>query len=279
MSAQQARREWRGRARRDRRGRRGGGRTERRPAMIRGRTMKTMTWSLFLWATRPAQGALNQTSLLIWATRPAQGALNRALLMTMKWCLVLWATRPALGALNQTSLLIWAALHSYDFEGRIGAFEQRLGESASEAPSDPDLFGDLAGLQAPPRKAEDTPSLPGSGPKGVSAGGKPAGKPARVAAAFGAAEEPVVEPIAGSDARLEPEVTCHACKRAGHRVHVCPTTTFTPGQDESGADLPIMYMPCWGCEKWGHSKINCPSKSARSPLNGAARVEPGTKPR
>ena len=34
------------------------------------------------------------------------------------------------------------------------------------------------------------------------------GKPARVAAAFGAAEEPVVEPIAGSDARLEPEVMC-----------------------------------------------------------------------
>ena len=39
MPAQQARREWRGRARRDRRGRRGGGRTERRPAMIRGRTI------------------------------------------------------------------------------------------------------------------------------------------------------------------------------------------------------------------------------------------------
>ena len=113
--------------------------------------------------------------------------------------------------------LFWevcSALHSYYFEGRIGAFEQRLGESASEAPSDPDLLGDLAGLQAPPRKAEDTPSLPGSKPKDVSV----EGKPARVAAALGAAEEPVVEPIAGSDARLEPEVTCHACRRAGHRV-------------------------------------------------------------
>ena len=99
-----------------------------------------------------------------------------------------------------------------------------------------------------------------------------------MAAALGPAEESGAEPVAGSDARLEPEVTCHACRRAGHRILVCPTTTFTPGQDALGANLVIIYMPYWGCEKWGHSKSNCPSKSARSSLNGAARVGPGTKP-
>ena len=54
---------------------------------------------------------------------------------------------------------VCSALYPPGFEARAVAFEQRIRESASGESSAPDPLGGLAGLQAPPRKAEDPPGL------------------------------------------------------------------------------------------------------------------------